>query len=928
MAFEAIAFAAAEVLGGITVGEIAAAVVGTAISVGVSKLTAAKPDAASSSFDSQARGALLNVASNVAPLDLVYGFRRVGGARVFAHTTGDWNQYLHLVLALGEGEVEDIGEIYLDNVPISDARWTKPEGPYVYARRMRGADDQPALDDIVLNVGGMWTSAHRGVGVAYVYMWLHYSEELFSGLPEITADVRGLKVYDPRTGTVAWSDNPALCLRDYLTRARERGGRGIPESFIDDASIIAAANYCDEWIDSGGGVQRRYTCNARLSVDADPLDNVRAILSAFRGYTHFSGGKYRVGIFRDQAPSGFAFTEDNIVGAWQIRLPGKRDKANRVKAQYFDPTKDWQPDYAIWESAAWRAEDNGLVLERSLDLPCTTDYFIAQRLAQLECRESRYATACSFTATIAALEVELGDVVSITHSTPGWSGALFRVVDLEPLSSDEVRVVARQYDLAAYDISIAEPRSLPPATNLPDPTVVGLPGFPAVREELYETIGSAGVKARAVVEWGAAADVFVVGYEVQYRREEEALWSEIQAATATRGQIDDIAPGDYRFRVRSRNALGFASAWQESRATIAGLTAPPAALTGFSLVPHTGLALLSWDTPADLDVRVGGAIAVRHSPATSGATWEDAVPIGNALGRFPGSATSALAPLLSGTYLAKTIDSGGRAAWTAAAVVTTAPDVLSWNAVATVTEHAAFSGTKTNLEVASSKLRLGSLPDVDSIGDNLDAWVDFDSAGRSDATSGTYAFANRIDFGAVYPARLTADVRQHAFDTGDLWDARGALLEDWQSLDGSVIDDAFCWLEMRTTADNPAGTPTWSDWKPFSVADYSARAFEFRLRFQSASTNHNVEVDTLTVSADMVDRVEAGNVTTGTGADTTVTFGTAFYAAPKVGLTMGNAATGDYLTIASEATGSFAFSAYNAGGTRVARSVNWIAKGY
>ncbi len=45
---------------------------------------------------------------------------------------------------------------------------------------------------------------------------LEYDADAFpNGVPEVTAVVKGKKVYDPRTSTTAWSDNPALFKRLY-----------------------------------------------------------------------------------------------------------------------------------------------------------------------------------------------------------------------------------------------------------------------------------------------------------------------------------------------------------------------------------------------------------------------------------------------------------------------------------------------------------------------------------------------------------------------------------------------------------------------------------------------------------------------------------------------------------------------------------------
>ena len=54
-------------------------------------------------------------------------------------------------------------------------------------------------------------------GIAYLVIAVPRTE--LRGIPKVDARVQGLKVSDPRTSppTVAYSDNPALCLADFIT---------------------------------------------------------------------------------------------------------------------------------------------------------------------------------------------------------------------------------------------------------------------------------------------------------------------------------------------------------------------------------------------------------------------------------------------------------------------------------------------------------------------------------------------------------------------------------------------------------------------------------------------------------------------------------------------------------------------------------------
>ena len=54
-----------------------------------------------------------------------------------------------------------------------------------------------------------WTPAHTGAGVAYIAVRLDYDADAFpSGLPTLTAQVKGKRVYDPRTGDTTYQIIP------------------------------------------------------------------------------------------------------------------------------------------------------------------------------------------------------------------------------------------------------------------------------------------------------------------------------------------------------------------------------------------------------------------------------------------------------------------------------------------------------------------------------------------------------------------------------------------------------------------------------------------------------------------------------------------------------------------------------------------------
>lgn len=90
--------------------------------------------------------------------------------------------------------------------------------------------------------------------LAFAHITVKKDDVWQGGLPNVSVVVKGAKVYDPRESshlstnatTWEWSDNPALCLLNYLTNSEY--GCSVSYDEIDIDSFISLANVCDEEI--------------------------------------------------------------------------------------------------------------------------------------------------------------------------------------------------------------------------------------------------------------------------------------------------------------------------------------------------------------------------------------------------------------------------------------------------------------------------------------------------------------------------------------------------------------------------------------------------------------------------------------------------------------------------------------------------------
>lgn len=788
----------------------------------------------------------------IQPWRVVYGETRVGGTITYKKFTNNNTRY-HLVITLAGHVCEDIVAIYFGDEEVTldgSGEATGKYAGYVRIKKSLGNESGQPFPDLVSESDGEWTDAHRQTGHCKIYVRLiGHTEKFPMGLPNITVKLKGKNdILDPRTGLRAWTANPALIVNDYLTDT-VRGLGAVYSTEISATALTSSANTCDELVTlAAGGTEKRYTCNGSFTTAEKPADILPRLASSMAGYVVKIGGTWDILAGAYETPT-LTLTDSDLAGAisWSS-LISRRANCNSVKGVYADPGNFWQAtDFPAVVSTTAIADDSGEQSWHDLKLDFTNSGSMAQRIAKIDLLRTRQPLTVTFPGKLSAFRARPGRTVMLTIAKYGWSAKPFFIEEGRfAVRSDGTlgyTLVLRETAAAIYDWSTSEEQAvdLAPNTTLADPGTVSAPGVPTVTETLYETTGSAGVKSRATVSWSAMLDQYVLDYLPEYRTA-AGTWVALSPAIDTSVQIDDLAPGDYEFRLRARNVFGVTSDYGGTRAqTLLGLTAPPAAVAGFYVIKSAGIARATWQLHADLDVRQGGAIVVRHSPLTSGATWEGSVIVEE----FAGNAVSGDLALMTGTYLAKARDSSGNWSTTAASFVVTEGMVTGFTTVATTTQQTAFAGTKTNAAVLSGALQLDSLTTIASMATPISTWGRIASLGGIHAT-GSYDFDAVVDLSTVATRRFEADVAVACFDTGDLISARD-LVSTWSAVSGTAVDDCDATLYVATTNDNPAGSPTWGAWTPFFVADFTCRAAKFKLDLASGSLTHNISVSTLAV---------------------------------------------------------------------------------
>ena len=496
------------------------------------------------------------------------------------------------------------------NIPITGIEQTLSNGIKIKFDAVTGHSVGQAWEVRAFD-GAPWTSDCRLQGCSYVVAILEYSDKAFpTGLPNVKALIKGNnQIYDPRTGLTGYSDNWALCVRDYLTKPY---GLNAPISDINETTAIAAANICDEEIELLNGTQKRYTINGSFTLDKTPTAIMNEILATAYGAITWTQGQYRILpasfytpdlTFHGMNAGVSGLTESDLRGQLKVRpAPSLKDKFNAVKGTYVSP-ETWQMvDFPKVKNDFYQDQD-GYEIVKDVQLTYVTDSVRAQRIAKIMLEKSRQGIMVDFPAKWSAFPLAVGDVVPITIAKLGWDQKLFTVRDWKMHSEGGVDLSLQEEAEECYDWNFGEETTtdLAQDTLLPDPRYVPLVTGLEVGEELYATNVGSIVKSRAILTWN---NMGLRQYEANYKPSNNTIWTPLPLTLDTTCVVDDTIPGTYNFRVRGMNFLGVWGDWSTISYLVKGKLAPPPNVDSFLITPQQdGTRTLSWlmhNAPLDL----------------------------------------------------------------------------------------------------------------------------------------------------------------------------------------------------------------------------------------------------------------------------------------------------------------------------------------
>lgn len=389
------------------------------------------------------------------PLPIVYGTVRTAGNLIWQNVQPT---YCNKLIAFGEGEITDISDIKLNNIPVEQLSYS--------LEKFYGKADQTIANMVT---GATQLDKASVVGslknVAYIALSVKFTEKISSNY-NLTALIRGKKVRIYRTESsyrIDYSENPAWILLDFLTSynglglALNENGEvddNLIKSVFDIQSFIEAASYCDEKIDGAP----RFTFNMIFDSQTSARTLLDEIYRSCRGGLFFKNGQLQFKIDKPE-PVSKVFTAQDISNEVFKAVPSE-EQYDILKCVYISPQHEWQKVEAFAEIPEYRT---GVPIENTVDIYSCTNFKQASRLAW-------YYSNCkvlqpyygSFDTDFRAYDLEVGDVISFDSILMGVDAYKVKVTQVTDDGAGTFTVNWQTYDERLYQDTLGslEPRVL------------------------------------------------------------------------------------------------------------------------------------------------------------------------------------------------------------------------------------------------------------------------------------------------------------------------------------------------------------------------------------------------------------------------------------------------------------------------------------
>lgn len=505
----------------------------------------------------------------------------------------------------------------------------------VRVQKHRGYPGEPADAYLMSVVPDKWTANHRLTGYSYLVVTLDLNDRRFQGGPPgVVAEVAGKKVYDPRTGLTAWSDNPALCLADYLQSPMWAGNSRVS---VVQSDLIASANICDELIPNRTGkvlasglfsqfwrfvglgfsaalgndtMVRRYTCNGAFSADDDPEGVLDDLKECMAGDAFVAGGwRILAGAWTTPVATLDIAEADGQVEVVQVGASWN-SILNSVRGNFVPFGESAPKDFDPYVNTALESAD-GQRLWDDVSYPFTNQNYRCQNLARIRVEKARNGLVLRWPAPVEAWGLQPGDRVWVKYPTIlGDQPKTFRITEWSFSLQTPVYLTLEEDSPAVWDLVDQTVVDQTPNSTLPNPfSVPNLTGLSANSgsPQTLKRLADGTVVPTVHLTWNRQDSVpagarVVIQYRLANGLVDQPVHVHQVPADQTYAELTGVTERTV-ILVRARYETSLADGeWADLTHEVVGKLAKPSDVAAGSASLQGGQLVLEWDEVPDLDV--------------------------------------------------------------------------------------------------------------------------------------------------------------------------------------------------------------------------------------------------------------------------------------------------------------------------------------
>ena len=533
-------------------------------------------------------------------LPVIYGHAWTGGIITDLSITAD-NQNLYYVFALSEVTNTESGSSVgsADDITFGDVYWggkkcvfdvtdltkvislfdpstgeSQDISGYMNIYLYKNGSNAPANSSTSAitvmsdpNLTYQWDSTKTMTNCAFAIIKIQYSQSRnLVGLAATNFEVTNAR------------SAPGDCFLDYLTSTRY--GASIPLSSIDNTSLTALNTYSNQTITytlySGGtSTMKRFEFNGQLDTAQKIMQNIQSMADCCDCLVKYNEitGLWGVIVQKSTYSVAMDINNSNMIGAISVSPVDISNSFNIIEIKFPDSTQQDSFNAATFDLAELNPSllfPNEPVNKQSVSLYLTNNSVTAQYIANRMLEAAREDLQIQCEINYIGLELEAGDIVTVTNANYGWSAKLFRIIKVIEKFGDSGTVTATlslsEYNPAVYDDYNVTKFAPSDNTGLPSPITFGTVYSPVISAQ-YPSITNPAFTVRIQTSSAGISEYAEIYYSpYQYPTDAQLIFAgttEIQPAGVPYVintympdvQLFNIPAGDWYFFCRMVNNL-------------------------------------------------------------------------------------------------------------------------------------------------------------------------------------------------------------------------------------------------------------------------------------------------------------------------------------------------------------------------------------